>query len=455
MTLPASTGSAGAETETTWQRLHPLSPIVRAARPLGALIFLALISLSRSKRSGDYTGLLIEVALVVLILVAGVVAWLVTRWRIEGGVLRIESGLLRRTSRRFPPEQLQAVDIVRTAVARIFGLAEIRIRVAASTRESGRLAYLPEREAEAVRARLLALAHGVAEHTPPPPERVLFQIPTGRLIGSILLSGLGLILEAVIVTLVLLAILDRSALGPAVSGTATALIGLATTVFRRLNGEYEMTVAEAPDGLRLRSGLLQTAAETIPRGRVQAVRMIEPPLWRPLGWCRLVVDVAGKQRGGRENRTVSETLRAVLPVGSYEQASWLLARILPAAPFHPGIRPPRRARWKSPLRYHYLTWALDDTYAVATTGRIRRVTDWVPLAKVQSIRSVEGPVQRQLRLATVHLDTAGRNVHAAARDREREECARLMSELPAACARARRAAPAARQSVSGPSPPAP
>ena len=170
--------------------------------------------------------------------------------------------------------------------------------------------------------------------------------------------------------------------------------------------------------------------------------MIEPPLWRPLGWCRLVVDVAGKQKSGRENRSVGEPLRAVLPVGSPEQARFLLERIMPAAPSHPRNPPPRRARWKSPLRYHYLAWDVDTEYAAATSGRIRRVTDWVPLAKVQSVRWVEGPAQRRLRLATVHLDTAGRNVHAAARDREREESARLMTELPAACARARRAATA-------------
>ena len=187
MTVPAGAGA-----ETSWQRLHPLSPIVRAARPLGALAVLALISLSSSRRSGNYTALLVDIGLVLLVLAAGVVAWLVTRWRIEGGVLRIESGLLRRTSRRFPPEQLQAVDVVRPGVARVFGLAEVRVRMAASTRESGRLSYLTDQEAQAVRARLLALAHGVAEHTAPPPEQILLRIPTGRLIGSILLSGLGL-----------------------------------------------------------------------------------------------------------------------------------------------------------------------------------------------------------------------------------------------------------------------
>jgi membrane protein YdbS with pleckstrin-like domain len=35
---------------------------------------------------------------------------------------------------------------------------------------------------------------------------------------------------------------------------------------------------------------------------------------------------------------------------------------------------------------------------------------------VQSLRRVEGPVQRLLRVATVHLDTAGKQVDAALRD---------------------------------------
>src|SRR4029077_7415935 len=99
--------------------------------------------------------------------------WRVPRGRIEEGVLVIESGLLRRTSRRFPADQIQAVDTVRPVVARMFGLAELRVRMGASPGQAGRLASLTDRDAEAVRARLLALAHGVGEHAPPPPERVL------------------------------------------------------------------------------------------------------------------------------------------------------------------------------------------------------------------------------------------------------------------------------------------
>ena len=126
----------------------------------------------------------------------------------------------------------------------------------------------------------------------------------------------------------------------------------------------------------------------------------------------------------------------MLPVGSRDQAAWLLERILPGVP-PPGDRPPGRARWKSPFRYHFLTWGEDRYYAVSTSGRVCRVTDWVPLAKVQSVRRVEGPVQRWLGLATVHVDTAGRNIHAAARDRDTAESNRLIQELPVACRLAR------------------
>ena len=89
----------------------------------------------------------------------GFVSWLVTRWRIDGDDLRIETGLLRRQSLRFPLAQVQAIDIVRPGLARMFRVAELRLRMGGATGGTARLAYLPEREAEPLRARLLALAH--------------------------------------------------------------------------------------------------------------------------------------------------------------------------------------------------------------------------------------------------------------------------------------------------------
>jgi putative membrane protein len=93
--------------------------------------------------------------------------------------------------------------------------------------------------------------------------------------------------------------------------------------------------------------------------------------------------------------------------------------------------PPRRARVKTPLSYHFLAAGHDDTIAVAVTGRLRRVSCWVPLEKLQSVRRVQGPVQRKLGLATVHVDVAGRRVEAAFRDRDAADSARLVDELAA------------------------
>jgi putative membrane protein len=348
----------------------------------------------------------------------------------------VESGLIRRTSERFPLSQIQAIDTVRPGLARIFGLAELRIRLASGGRKAGRLAYLSDREAETLRARLLALSHGVAEETPAPPEETLLTVPPGRLFASLLLTGSGLLLEVVIVGVIALVILAPGAAAAAISAGAVGLFGLVIGSFRRFNGEYRLTVADAPDGLRLRAGLVETSAETIPRGRIQAIRMIEPLAWRPCGWCRLEVDVASQKSRGRQDRNESRAVRALLPVGSHEQAAYLMARVFPGLPGE-RLPPPARARLKSPLRFRNLSWGANERYAVTTSGRLQRATHWVPLAKVQSIRLVEGPVQRRLRLVSLHLDTAGRKVHAVLRDRDRTEGAQLMRELPDRCREAR------------------
>ena len=87
--------------------------------------------------------------------VYGWVHWLVTRWRIEGDTLRIETGLVRKDSRRLPLGRIQAVDIVRPLLARLLGLSELRIRLAGSGSTDGRLAFLSETQANELRLVLL------------------------------------------------------------------------------------------------------------------------------------------------------------------------------------------------------------------------------------------------------------------------------------------------------------
>jgi putative membrane protein len=377
-----------------------------------------------------------------IVIVFGVISWLVTRWRIEDGDLRIETGVLRRQSQRFPLTQIQAIDIERPALARVFGLSELRLRMGGSSGGAGRLAYLTKNEADSVRAQLLALSRGSAQVRAQDPalasERILTSVPVGRLIGSILISGLAIVVVLMLLALLIAEVVVPAAVMPIISSSGAIGIGLLTVFWRRLNGGFRLTVAETADGLRLWSGLLDTSAETIPSGRIQAVQMIEPLLWRPLGWVRLEVDVAGRHRREGENAPEGRQLRAVLPVGTHQEANLLLGHLLPDAPSERSPAP-TRARLKSPLRYHNLSWGRNQRYAVTTTGRLARVTSWIPLGKLQSLRLVQGPIQRRLRLASIHLDTAGQSLHSVIRDRGSDEADHALQELTGLARAARRA----------------
>ncbi len=420
-----------------WRRVHPLSPVVRGGR---ATIAIAVLLLPTVLRGGDLSGSYVQLAIAAVLTAFGFASWLVTRWRIDSDDLQIETGILRRQSLRFPLAQVQAIDIVRPGLARIFRVAELRLRMGGASGSTARLAYLPDHEVEPLRARLLALASGV-EHDEethvPAEERVLTTVPTGRLVASILISDVGLTAEAVIVSLVVAALLAPAAATGVVSGGAVWIFGVLTLVWRRFNQEYRLTLAESPDGLRLHSGLVALTAETIRPGRVQAVRLVEPLIWRLLGWCRLEVDLAGRQRSKGEGEAERRSLRAVLPVGSRALAEELLDRIVPDRP-QQQERAPRRVRWKSPLRYRMIAWGRSETCVATTSGRLRRVTCWVPLQKVQSLRRVQGPVQRRLHLASVHVDTAGRGVHAMLRDRDAAEADRALAQLSELARAARR-----------------
>ena len=90
------------------------------------------------------------------------------------------------------------------------------------------------------------------------------------------------------------------------------------------------------------------------------------------------------------------------------------------------------------MSYHFLSAGHNATHAVCVTGRLTKSTTWVPLEKSQSIRRVQGPAQRVLGLATVHVDVAGRRTRAEFRDRGTAEADALVEELTALSRSARK-----------------
>jgi putative membrane protein len=411
-----------------WRRLHPVTPVVRAGRIVPAFLLLLVISTAHSAAENRTAETDYLVILALGTVVYGYIHWMVTRWRIEGDALRIETGLIRKDSKRLPIARIQAVDIVRPLLARMLGVSELRVRLAGSGSTDGRLGYLGQGEATELRLALLA-GHVDTGAVPGSNAGLPMAIVTpGPLIGSVLLSLVSMILLGTALTLFVLDQFDPRTAAVAAGVLAVYLFGFAGIVWRRLSGQYNFTAVEGPEGVRITRGLLQTISETIPYGRIQAVRQVEPVLWRPFGWCRLEVDIAGATARNQRSEGTAVVRKALMPVGSQKDSWHLLARLL-GGPDPVRTAPPGRACLKAPLSYHFLSAGHDETHAVCVTGRINRATTWVPLEKAQSVRRVQGPLQRPLGLATVHVDVAGRRTRAEFRDRTVEEAEQLLADL--------------------------
>ncbi|MDX2739436.1 PH domain-containing protein [Streptomyces caniscabiei] len=417
------TDGAGAEKPVVEHRLHPVTPLRRAWAPVAVLIGWGVHDPDGAQRQLmrlDTSTLLIGLAVFVpAAALYGFLTWWFTHFAVTDSELRIRTGLLFRRTAHIRLERIQAIDVTRPLLARIAGVAKLRLDVV-GTDKKDELAYLGEAHAGALRAELLARAAGFAPDTAhevgEAPVRQVLKVPAGVLAMSLVLTGAtwGTLVAAVVVPSVLWFATESVW---TVLATALPLIGAAgASSVGRFVGEYDWTVGDSPDGLRIDHGLLDRAHETVPPGRVQTVRIVEPLLWRRRGWVRVELDVAGS------------TNSVLLPVAPREVAESVVARVLPGTRVPDAtalVRPPGRARWCVPWWWRGYGLAVDDKVFAARHGLLRRRLDLVPHAKVQSVRLSQGPWQRFKGLADVHVDT-GANKTVTARLRDADEAAALL-----------------------------
>ncbi|GAA2582323.1 hypothetical protein GCM10010424_30370 [Streptomyces lienomycini] len=411
---------AGAVAE---RRLHPVTPLRRAWAPVAVLVGWAVHDPDQAQRQlTRLTTTHLLIGLAVLIPAAalyGFLTWWFTHFAVTDTELRIRTGLLFRRTAHIRLERIQAIDVTQPLLARVAGVAKLKLDVI-GTGKKDELAFLGADEARALRAELLARAAGFAPETAhevgEAPARQLLRVPPGVLAVSLLLTGATwgtLLAAAVVPTLLWLATHNLWT----VLATALPLVGAAgASSAGRFVAEYDWTVAESPDGLRIDHGLLDRAHETVPPGRVQTVRLVEPLLWRRRRWVRVELDVAGSSNS------------VLLPVAPREIAESVVARVLPGVtvPADPELsRPPRRAARCRPLWWRGYGLAVTDAVFAARYGLLRRTLALVPHAKVQSVRRTQGPWRRALRLADVRVDT-GANKTVTARLRDADEAAELL-----------------------------
>lgn len=189
------------------------------------------------------------------------------------------------------------------------------------------------------------------------------------------------------------------------------LIGAFVTYYGQLSSGFRFTATMTQAGLRLKYGLLETTSQTVPPGRVQAIQIQQPLMWRPFGWHKIVVTVAGY---GMTNRTT------LLPVGTRDEVMRMTAEMFPDLKiddpeqmFLEGLfgtgtqngftQVPARAKIFDPVVRRRRGFFTTPSVLMIRDGRLARSLTMVPHERIQSASLQQGPWARARQVATMYI----------------------------------------------------
>lgn len=425
-------------------------------------------------RAIDWTlanNLLLVAGLALLALLAVVCGafWLVWRkheFRITDEHVEVRRGILFRTHRRAPLDRVQGVNLTRPFVARLVGIAKLEVD-GAGTDANVPLEYLGTKRAEEVRADILRLAsgartaraearaareepssQGMAGVTATVSEGVqglidgvdtddvapesLVRIPTGRILGS---QALDLVSWAVVLGVayglfigVLMPLVLTNDEGVeegfavlgivAIATLAPIVITLVAVLWSKVSRSLRYAIAETSGGVRITHGLLTTTTQTIPPGRIHALEVTQPILWRPFGWWQIRINrVSGRSASQQQSGAAYQSAQ-ILPVGTRDDVERILAACLPYLPLadlplvvEHGMYGPvegetdpyrtmaRRGWWRRPFSFRRHGYAVSAFGLMMRRGVVWRKQAVFPLARLQGVSIAQGPIDRAQRIA--------------------------------------------------------
>ena len=479
--------SSGGIAPKDWKPLHPLTYVPRVAGSVAGVV--GAVSLSNASAigrmlsgekppwlatTGIFLGLLIAAGIVLAL--AGAycyLSWRKTRYAVSNTAIWYRAGILARTQRHARLTRIQTINVSYSLVGRILGLGYLDIEVAGGADSNIKLGLLPAAQLEGLRALLLALASGAIDEVVDPadlagasarvataktpleaPERPVFKVGFVTLLVSMLatidnaialffgvfLLGLnGFLVGVVGVTSIM------SFLG-ILAGAFSLLVG----VWARFDREFGFTAAIAADGVRIDRGLTARRHVTIPPGRIHAVEVTQPLIWRLFGWYRVEITQAGNAAHTQDEKNkgiqVDVASDVLLPVGTRVEVLQAIAMAIPdlgvddpdgfLGSLHTGTREdrwmtpiPPSAKILDPLEYGRRAFGLTDTVFVIRDGFFNRRYSIIPLMRIQSVSLHQGPVQRWRGVASVRAELVPGPVASMAEHVEAGRCLQLWAQL--------------------------
>jgi putative membrane protein len=299
-------------------RLHPLAILVFARRMVSASLLPVVVVALTWRPTFVVPGLL---ALVGIGLAIVVLEWRRFTYRIEGGRLVIERGVLRHTTRVVSLDRIRGVELRAPWLHRVLGLVRVDVEAAAGGSGAAEfsLAAVAAGEGERLRRLLLSEAQP-ADGEEAPPARVLYRATPRLLAAGGLTSG-----RYILTPLAVLGVLanfaedvpggymdrfvesaaDRAptdVLGVSLLVAGAILLAAGLAAAGSLLADWDFQLADDGERLVARRGLLTSRAVAIDRARVRGLDLRDSPLRRAFDLVGVHAVAGGI--GGRSGRTV-------------------------------------------------------------------------------------------------------------------------------------------------------
>jgi len=439
-------------------RLHPSSLLFEIGKSFFSIVVMGLIVLflaAGDKRDVVYMFLFVPVVL------SSVLRYITFRYSLAGDHFVIREGLIFRKTRHVPFARIQNIDTVQGPLHRVLGVVEARLETAAGQEPEAVFRVVSMRDLERIRAGVFSGRFEASDDDLVEADAAFFRMRPGDVLLFGLLSQKGLAYVGGLLALswefdlwdrlsgflaegrVALSAIQVYPWILAIVVLAFLVLLQALTVMWAFLTLYGFHIVRRGDDLRTACGLLTRQTATIPRERIQFLRVREGWLHRLFGRTSVKVLTAG----GDSTRDSQVSRKYLVPLADREELHEVLAEVQPEAlpgelewqGVHPRARGRMFRKWLvalaipaglllrdagwwgltavapliflayllASLRARRLGWAVSDKAVFLRDGRLAHTESCVRFAKIQSVVFNQTPFDRRLGMARLQVDTAG------------------------------------------------
>ena len=442
------------------RRVHPATIALGMLKSAPSALFTLPALFAAAAKFGLVISIVLALMGLTVLAVTTWLGWWHLTYRLTDDEFVIDSGVLHRSRRSIPLERVQDVSIEQKPLARLFGLALVRVETGGGDKDEATLDSVTLGEAHRLRlalrktpvaANAVAPVPGVADV----PDQPLFAMPLDRVLlyGTFNFSLIWLAaIFALLQTADQMVAFDwkelvgiagrevRSHLTVTTGLTVLALalvLGVVAGVVRTVTREFGFRLDAREGRFRRVRGLLTRSEVVIVRARVQLALVRRAPISGRLGWQSLEFQTLGgsDDSSGRQEMApfarADEVARVIAAAELPEFEANALTQVSRGHIARVAVRHgvPVAAIFAIAGAFVPLLWiglalvpvpvglallqrrhhryGLRETSAQVTRGVLTQ-RDWIlPYAAVQTVSVRRTWLQRRLGLATVAIDTAG------------------------------------------------